>query len=153
MEFIGEWSTKSSSGYSWILVATNYFTKWVEVIPTRDVTTKLVNNFLLNNIITIFGCPHKMVTNNAMCFRSKEFFKFCDKYGIIRSKKTPYHPKGNGKFGSTNKIMLQVIKRNLDDNKKAWDSKLYLAVWVDRVTVKKEIGVSPFDQNPSKDAS
>jgi transposase InsO family protein len=118
MDFIGEISPKSSTGYSWILVATNYFTKWVEAIPTRNATSKVVNNFLLNNIISRFGCPQKIVTENSMCFRSNEFIKFCDKYGITRSSSSPYHPQGNGKVESTNKSLLKVIKRTLDDNKK-----------------------------------
>ena len=57
MDFIGEISPKTSTGYSWILVATNYFTKWVEAVPTRNGTSKVVNNFLLTNIISRFGCP------------------------------------------------------------------------------------------------
>jgi len=85
MDFIGEVSPKSSTGYSWILVATDYFTKWVEAIPTRNTTSKVVNNFLLNNIISRFGCPQKIVKDNAMFFRSDEFIKFCDKYGITRN--------------------------------------------------------------------
>lgn len=96
MDFIGEISTKSSTSYPWILVATDYFTKWMEAIPTRNATSKVVNNFLLNNIITRFVCLEKIVTYNAMCFRSEEFIKFCDKYGITRSTSSPYHPQGNG---------------------------------------------------------
>ena len=96
MDFIGEISPKSSTGYSWILVASDYFRKWIEAISTRNATSKVVNNFLLNNIIFGFGCLQKIVTDNAMCFRSKEFIKFCDKYGITRSLSFPYHPQGNG---------------------------------------------------------
>ena len=145
MDFIGEISPKSSTGFSWILVATDYFTKWVEAIPTRNVTSKVVNNFLLNNIASRFGCPERIVTDNAMCFRSDEFIKFYEKYGITRSFSSPYHPQGNGQVESTNKSLLKIIKRTLNDNKKAWDSKLQFAIWADRVTVKKAIGVSPFD--------
>ena len=92
MDFLGEISPKSSTGYSRILVATDYFTKWVEKVPTRNATRKFVNNFLLNNIISRFGCPQKLVIDNAMCFRSEDFIKFCDKYSIIRSTSSPYHP-------------------------------------------------------------
>ena len=51
MDFIGEISPKSSASYSWILVATDYFTKWLEAIPTRNATSKVVNSFLLSNVI------------------------------------------------------------------------------------------------------
>lgn len=92
MDFIGEISTKSSTNYSWILVATNYFTKWVDAIPTRNATSKLVTIFLLKNIIKRFGCPKKIMNDNAMYFRSEDFIKFCDKYTITRSTSSPYHP-------------------------------------------------------------
>lgn len=59
LDFIGEISNKSSGGHSWILVATDYFTKWVEAIPTRKSTRKVVMDFILNNIIIRFGCPEK----------------------------------------------------------------------------------------------
>ena len=80
-----------------------------------------------------------------MCFRSEEFIKFCDKFWITRSTSSPYHSQGNRQAKSTNKSLLKVIKSTLDDNKKAWDSKFQLAIWVDRVIVKKAIGIAPFD--------
>ena len=51
IDFIGEIPNKSSGGHSWILVATNYFTKWVEEIPTRNATSRVMIKFILNNII------------------------------------------------------------------------------------------------------
>ena len=64
---------KSSVGHSWILVATNYFTKWVEAICTKRETCKVVMDFILNNIVVRFGFPNKTITDNAMYFRSEEY--------------------------------------------------------------------------------
>jgi hypothetical protein len=50
-------------------VATDYFTKWVEAIPTKKATSKFVIDFLMNNVVTRFGCPKRIVSENAMCFR------------------------------------------------------------------------------------
>ena len=93
---MGEIENKSSGGNSWILVAKDYFTKWVEEIPTKKSTNKVVMDFLLNNIIVRFGYPKKIVTDNAMCFSSEEYKGFCEKYGITKSTSSPYHPQGNG---------------------------------------------------------
>jgi hypothetical protein len=49
----------------------------------KNATTKKLNNFLLNNIITRFGCPQKIMIDNAMYFALEEFVKFSNKYGII----------------------------------------------------------------------
>ena len=46
IDFIGEISNKSSGGHSWILVATDYFTKWVEEIPTKNAKSKVVINLI-----------------------------------------------------------------------------------------------------------
>ena len=91
-----EIANKSSGGHSWILVATNYFIKWVEAIPTKTYTSKVVMDFILNNIIVSFGFSEKIATNNAMCFKSKEYKGFCEKYGITRETSSPYPPQGNG---------------------------------------------------------
>lgn len=110
------------------MVATDYFTKWVEAIPTRQATRKVVTKFVLENILTRFGMPQKIVVDNGMCFRSKEFSDFYENYGINLSYSSPYHPQGNRQEESRNKNLLKIIRRMLGDNKKAWDSKLVLAV-------------------------
>jgi hypothetical protein len=45
---------------------------------------------------------------------------------------------------SSNKSLIKIIKRLLEDNKKAWDSKLKFALWVDKVTTKRSLDISPF---------
>jgi hypothetical protein len=57
---------------------------------------------------------------------------------------TPYYPQGNGSVESSNKSLIKIIKRLLEDNNKAWDSKLKFSLWADRVTTKRSLGVSPF---------
>lgn len=126
-------------------MATDYFTKWVEAIPTRKATSKVVIDFLTYNILTRFGCLERIVSDNAMSFIVEEYKNFCNKYGIQISYSSPYHPQGNGQAKSSNKSLMKIIKRILEKNKKAWDSKLRLVVWADRVTIKKAIGCAPFD--------
>jgi hypothetical protein len=42
----------------------NYFTKWVEAIPTREATKVVIINFLEENILAIFGWPRKIIVDN-----------------------------------------------------------------------------------------
>ena len=46
LDFIGQFKDNSSNGYSWILIATDYFTKWVEAIPTKKAANKVIIDFL-----------------------------------------------------------------------------------------------------------
>lgn len=149
---IGEIANKSSGGHTWILVATDYFSKWVEAIPSRKATSKVVTKFFLEIILIRFGVPHKIVADNGTCCRSKEFADFSKSYGITLSYSSPYHPQGNGQAKYSNKNLLKIIKRMLGNNKRAWNSKLNLAVCVDRVTIKKSTGFSPYQLVYGKEA-
>jgi transposase InsO family protein len=91
-----------------------------------------------------FSCPSRIVTDNAASFRAEPLINFCEQYGITLIHYTPYYPQGNGLAESSNKSLIKIIKRLLEDNKKAWDSKMKFALWVDRVTTKRSLGMSPF---------
>ena len=91
-----------------------------------------------------FGCPRKIVTDNAKAFTSSKLVKFCSDFNIILSHSTAYYPPGNGLVESSNKRLLRIIKKLLQDNKKAWNAKLKFALWEDRVSTKNFIGTSPF---------
>ena len=50
-ELVGKIHASSSSGHKFIITATEYFTKWVEVVPLSATTGKHVALFILNHII------------------------------------------------------------------------------------------------------
>ena len=89
-------------------------------------------DFILNNIIIMFGFNKKIVIDNTMCFRSEEYKSFCENYRLTRSTSSPSYPYGNGQEKFSNKILLKIIKMILNENNKSWDSKLPLELWVDR---------------------
>eukprot|EP00253_Pinus_taeda_P021019 PITA_21019 len=145
LDFIGGIHPASSGQHRWILTATDYFTKWIEAIPTRQATDVVIISFLENNILSRFGCPSKLITDNAAAFKSKRMVDFCHKYNIILGHSTTYHPQGNGLAESSNKSLVNIIKKMLEINKKSWHNKLVNALWADRVSQKKSIGMSPFE--------
>ena len=69
---------------------------------------------------------------------------FCQENNINLKQSTPYYPQGNGLTESSNKNIVNSIKKMLFENKRSWDTKLKFALWDDRVTIKKSIGTSPF---------
>jgi transposase InsO family protein len=91
-----------------------------------------------------FGCPRKNVIDNVASFKAEPLIKCFEQYGITLVHYTPYYPQGNGLEESSNKSLINIINRLLEDNKKAWDSNLKFSLWADRVTTKRSLGVSPF---------
>eukprot|EP00253_Pinus_taeda_P032202 PITA_32202 len=124
LDFIGKFHENSSNGYSWILTATDYFPKWVEAIPAKNATEKVIMGFIENNIITRFCVPTKITTDNAKAFSSSEFSSFCFKYGIVLSHSSNYYPQGNDLAESSNKNLITIIKKIVGDNKRSLDSKI-----------------------------
>jgi hypothetical protein len=55
-----------------------------------------------------------------------------------------YYPQGNGMDESNNKNLMNIIVKNVGENKKNWDNKIIYASWVDRITTKTSIGKIPF---------
>uniref|UniRef100_A0A2N9GEB1 Integrase catalytic domain-containing protein n=1 Tax=Fagus sylvatica TaxID=28930 RepID=A0A2N9GEB1_FAGSY len=82
----------ASGGYIWILVATEYFTKWVEAIPLRKATGAAVANFIREHIITRFGIPYKLITDNGTPFINKDVREVLEHYRVKHRRSTPYYP-------------------------------------------------------------
>jgi hypothetical protein len=122
----------------------DYFTKWVEVIPMRNETDVVVINFLEETILSIFNCHQKIVTDNEQAFKSMAMIKFCQKFNIILCHSTTYYPQGNSLAESSNKSLTTMIKKILTGNKKMWHIHLKYTLWANRISTKREIGMSPF---------
>jgi hypothetical protein len=98
----------------------------------------------LEDIIERFGCLNRILTDNATSFKVEPLIQFCEQYGITLIHSTPYYPHGNGLATSSNKRLIKIVKKLLEDNKNACDSKLKFSLWDDRVTTKRALGLSPF---------
>jgi transposase InsO family protein len=114
LEFIEEIHPQSSAQHRWILTTTDYFTKWLETIPTQNATDSVVTKFLEENILSRFGCPHKIVIDNAQDFKSMAMVNFCLRYNIVLGHSTTYYPQGNGLVESSNKSLMTIIKNSVD---------------------------------------
>ena len=80
LDFIGEIHPPYSAQHRWILTATDYFTKWIEAIPCRQANDSVIIKFMETNILSRFGCPTKIITDNAAAFGSKRMVEFCHRY-------------------------------------------------------------------------
>jgi transposase InsO family protein len=116
----------------------------VEAIPTKRATDSVVVNFLEDNILSRFGCPRKIVTDNTQAFKSMAMIDFFQKYSIVLGHSTAYYPQGNGLAKSSNKSLVNVIKKVLNENKRSWHVHLKYALWENHISTKISIGISPF---------
>jgi transposase InsO family protein len=114
LDFIGEIHPPSRNQHRWILFSTNYFMKWIEAIPTRNANHTVIINFLYDHIFARFGCPKRIVTDNAAKFYDKALVNLCEDMGIHLIHYTTYYPQGNGLVESSNKSLVRIVKTLLD---------------------------------------
>jgi len=81
MDVVGPISPPSSKGYQFILAITDYFSKWAEVIPLKEVKISDVIKFTKHYVIYHFGVPWQIVHNNRPQF-SQVFQRFCNKFRV-----------------------------------------------------------------------
>ena len=80
--------------------------------------------FIWKNIVTRFGVPHVLISNNGLQFDSKMFRRYCGELGITNKYSTPAYPQGNGQAESVNKVIISRLKKRLDDAKDKWEEEL-----------------------------
>ena len=71
LDFIGPINLPSK-GCTWILVATEIFTKRVKVVAMKKAASSSMANFLRENIICRFGVPSKIISDNGTPFLNKD---------------------------------------------------------------------------------
>ena len=111
IDLIGQIFPPSSKGHKFILVATDYFTKWVEEIPLKMVTSKNMVDFVKEHIVYCFGIPQTITTNQGMMFTSEEFRDFAASMGIKLLNSSPYYAQANGQAETSNQIIIKLIKK------------------------------------------
>ncbi|XP_030970996.1 uncharacterized protein LOC115991446 [Quercus lobata] len=133
-----------SRGYIWILVATEYFTKWAEAVPLRKATGGAVENFIKKNIIVRFGVPHKIISDNGTPFVNSDVRKMLEFYQVKHNRSSPYYPQGNGQAEATNKVLIKIISKMSQKYIKGWTMHLPDALWAYRKSPKSATGFSLF---------
>ncbi|KAM2861183.1 hypothetical protein COP2_026395 [Malus domestica] len=116
MDFIRQIYPASSKGHTFIIVATDYFTKWVEASAVRTITSSAVKKFIETKILHRYGVPETIVTDRGPSFISREVEEFASKYKIKMIQSSPYFPQSNGQAEASNKILINIIKKMVTDS-------------------------------------
>ena len=85
-------SRKSSNGHRFIVVAIDYFTKWVEAASYANVTSQVVARLIKQNIICRYGVPSRIITDNGSNLNKKMMKELCDDFKIEHHNSSPYRP-------------------------------------------------------------
>ena len=93
------------------------FHQRVEVEPLTNIQDTDVKRFVWKNIVTQFGEPKILISDNGLQFDSKAFQQYCSELGIVNRYSTPSYPQSNSQAKVTNKSIINGLKKRLDDSK------------------------------------
>lgn len=88
-----------------LVVAVDYMTKWV------------CRKFFHEAIVTQFGIPQILITNNSRQFVDADFEEYLVTYGIQHRRSSVAYPQSNGQVEVTNRSLLQSLRKNVQEKK------------------------------------
>jgi hypothetical protein len=145
IDLIGQMNPPYSKGNKFVLLATDYFIKWVEAIPLKKVTSEKMIEFVKEHIIYRFGIPQTITTDQGTQFTSSEFRDFAESMGIRLLNSSPYYAQANGQAEASNKIMIKIIQEKIDQKPRRWHSVLNEALWAYRMAPHGATQTSPYE--------
>ena len=92
----------------------------MEADALANIRDMAVKKFMWKNIVTRFGVPNFLISDNGLQFDSRAFREFCSDLGIKNKYSTPVYPQSNGQAKAVNKIIVNGLKKRLDGAKGKW---------------------------------
>jgi hypothetical protein len=131
--------TPAQGYYTFIIVAMEYFTKWVKAKPVTNVSSATIKKFFWQNIICHYGIPRHITVDNAM------FKDFCQQIGTKVAFAYVYHPQSNGAIERANTLIFEAIRKILKgENKGKWVEVMRRVVWSYNMIVCIVTNFTPF---------
>ena len=126
-----------------VLVITDHFTKYAIAVPTKNQTAKVVAEALWDNLISIYGWPDRLHSDQGRDFQSKVIVELCKLGNISKSRTTPYHPQGNPveRYIRTLLSMLGTLNKQ---QKSEWRKYVKPLTHAYNCTVNETTGFTPY---------
>jgi hypothetical protein len=142
LEFVGPFNPKSNQK-SYILIATDYMTKWIEVVALSNAMEEAVIKFLFE-LFVFYGLPREVITNGGLQFTTHKIMTTLHNYHIKHRVTSPYHPQENEQVESTSKVLEAILTKTVSTNRQNWLVELLNSLWAYRTTWHNTTGYSPY---------
>ncbi|CAM8914392.1 unnamed protein product [Rhodiola kirilowii] len=134
-----------SCGYTYILVAVDYVSKWVEAKATRCDDAKTVIDFLRTNLFCRYGVPKAIISDQGTHFCNRMMASTLKRYHVHHRTSTAYHPQTNGQAEISNREIKGILEKMVKPGRKDWSQRLDEALWAYRTAYKTPLEPPPFD--------
>jgi len=134
----------TASGNKYILVASDYFTRWVEAyaIPNQEATT--VAGKLVDNMFCHFGLPEQLHSDMGAQFESRIIKEMCKMLHINKTHTTPYHPQSDGLVERANRTIQNMLTTTTNSKTGDWENCLPKVCLAYNTSKHASTGYTPF---------
>ncbi|KII70617.1 Retrovirus-related Pol polyprotein from transposon 17.6 [Thelohanellus kitauei] len=133
----------SKKGNKYLIVFIDIFTKWIEAVPVPAITAETASKALISNIVSRFGIPDSIHSDQGPQFESKLFAQMCSHLNIKKTRTTPYHPMCNGSVERANKTIKQQLRHLVNEFQNDWDECIDLVLLSLRSSFNESTKFSP----------
>ncbi|GKA18717.1 reverse transcriptase domain-containing protein [Tanacetum coccineum] len=127
-----------------LIVAIDYFTKWIKAKPVATITGAQVKKFVCDNIVCRFGLPGEIISDNGKQFMDNPFKDWCEKLCIRQCFASVKYPQANGLVERANRSLGEGIKARLGEKNKNWVEEITHVLWAHHTMIKSSNGETPF---------
>jgi hypothetical protein len=129
----------------YVVVAVEYFSKWIEVKHLATMTSVTVQKFFWQNIVCRFGVPKAITIDNGTQFDADAFKEFCEQIGTKIHFSSVRHPESNGLVERANGIIMTgIMKLIFNQPRGKWPDELIKVVWSHNTTISRSTSFTPF---------
>ncbi len=150
IDFVGPLE-RTRKGNKYILVVTDYLTKWPEAKPMKDATAENVVKFIYEGIICRHGCPKIIMSDRGTHFRNKLVNELCEKFEIKHKLSSPYHPQTNGLVERFNRTLCEALAK-VSEKENQWDEHIEQVLFAYRTTKHSTTKRTPFFMTYGREA-
>ena len=116
---------KTRRGNQWIVVLTDHFTCWQDVLPLPDGTAPTVATTLDERVFCYFGLPEQIHSEIGRQFQSQLMSELCALWQVQQFHTTSYHPQANGVVERGNRVLGDALRALLlERSQEDWDLSL-----------------------------
>ncbi|GFV88102.1 retrovirus-related Pol polyprotein from transposon 297 [Trichonephila clavipes] len=142
LDLLGPYPASRPERYKFILVISDHFTKWCELIPLRKASSQAIANAFFDNYIARYGAPISLISDNGPQFISDVFEHLSHRLDIKHMKTVTYRPQSN-LTERVNRNLVQMIASFVEENHENWDQFLHEFAFALRTAVNETTNKTP----------
>ena len=144
MDILGPFPEAVGTKNRYLIILVDYYTKYVEAEPIRDMTADTVADFFIYSIVLRHGAVHKCITDRAQSFCANFSEAVHQAFDVKHVRTSGYHPQTNGLAERQCKTMTDMIALYVRSDHRNWDRFIPFLVYAYNTARQESTKFSPF---------